>query len=90
MHVSLYSGPGCWLIVPAGLDPIEATKACGPLQFEGTVPSHFIPSGLWSHLLPQCDAQSYALVPEDLGVMLLDRTLSCYGTLTIAPQTRGP
>lgn len=85
MRISLYSGRGCWLIVPAEVAPVEATSACGPLQFEGTVPSDLVPHDHWAHLLPQCEAHAYARVSEELGVMLLDRTLRHYGTLTVAP-----
>lgn len=85
MRISLYSGLGCWLIAPADLEPIEAINLFGPLQFEGTVPSHFIPEDVWAQLLLQCEAYAYARVSEELGVALLDQTLSRYGTLMIAP-----
>jgi len=85
MRISLYSSPACWLIVPADMEPIEAGNRHGPLQFEGTVLSQFIPEEIRAHLLAQCEAHAFAKVSEDLALTLMDQTLSRYGTLELPP-----
>ena len=85
MRISLYSGPACWIMVLAGCHSVAAFTACGPLQFEGTVPSQLIAKDIWTPLLSECQENSYAEISEDLGLTLLDETLRRYGTLTLAP-----
>ena len=85
MRISLYSCADCWLIVAADSEPTEASAERGPLRFEGTVPARLIPETIRAPLLAQCDADGYVEVSEDLGLALLDQTLSLYGTLTVPP-----
>lgn len=88
MHISLYSGMSSWVVVPDRQMPMLATALHGRLIFEGTIHSHLLSDDVWTRIRSQWQQQSFAVVSEDLGLVLLEASLKRYGTLT--PPFSGP
>ena len=82
MFISLYSGPGCWVVVPVGMKPTTAAVIHGPLAFEGTIRSHLLPTEVWSRIWSEWGQASYASVSGKLGQVLLEAGRVHSGTLT--------
>lgn len=82
MLISLYSGLISWVVVPQRVRPTNAAYLFGPLIFEGTIHSHLMSATIWSRIWSDWERQSFSIVSEDLGLVLLEANLNRYGTLT--------
>ena len=81
MLISLYSGMSSWVVVPDRSKPTGATALVGHLIFEGTIHSHLLSSDVWMRIWTEWQQRTFALVSEDLGLVLLEASLKRYGTL---------
>lgn len=88
MRISLYSGMSSWVVVPDRQPPHQAEAIHGHLIFEGTIHSHLLSDDVWTRIWAQWQRHAFALVSEDLGLVLLEASLKRYGTLT--PPFSGP